>query len=321
MTSPAPGAGESTALSGPDSLIRGEHRHPHLGLGGRRSRTTARHWRRTTLSAAQTAVLVVVAFLFAFPILWMFASAFKRTSSVVRDAFPLSWKSFLPAEPTMANFVTLFTRLHFGRDFLNTLIVSVAQVTLTLIVATFAGYAFGRLQFRGRNVLFAATLLGAFIPVEAMVIPMYGVTKHLGLLSTYPGIFLPFAFSPFAIYLMRQSFKSLPNETFESAKLDGASTLRLFWHVGLPSVRPALASLVLIQFINSWSNFFWPLIAMQDPAKQVAQVSMAGYADNANTPLYGEIFAASALLTLPLVLLALGLQRYYVAGLASSGLK
>ncbi|QXJ23817.1 carbohydrate ABC transporter permease [Actinomadura graeca] len=277
--------------------------------------------RRRTARSAQSVVLSVVAFLFAFPILWMFTSAFKGTKAVVEDAFPLTWKSFVPAHPTMANLARLFTDLHFGRDFVNTLIVSVAQVALTLVVATLAGYAFGRLRFRGRDVLFAATLLGAFVPVEAMVIPMYGVAKHLGLLSTYPGIFLPFAFSPFAIYLMRQSFRSLPDETFEAAKLDGAGILRTFWHVGLPGVIPALASLVLIQFINSWSNFFWPLIAMQDPAKQVAQVTMAGYADNANTPLYGEIFAASTLLTVPLVFLALGLQRYYVAGMASSGLK
>ncbi|WP_243874912.1 carbohydrate ABC transporter permease [Arthrobacter woluwensis] len=169
--------------------------------------------------------------------------------------------------------------------------------------------------------MFVLCLVGAFVPVEAMVIPMYSIAKGLGLMSTYQGIFLPFAFSPFAIYLMRQSFRSLPMATFESAQLDGAGQWKSFWHVGLPGVRPALASLILIQFIGSWSNYFWPLVAMQDPRRQVAQVAVAGYADNANTPLYGEIFAASVLLTVPLVVLALALQKHYVAGLASSGLK
>lgn len=269
----------------------------------------------------RSVVLIVIGVGFAFPIGWMILSAFKSDQSIVTDAFPLSWRSFLPAHPTLGNFSYLFGHLGFGRNYFNTIFVSACQVALTIVVCTLAGYAFGRLQFPGRDLFFGLTLLGAFVPVEAMVVPMYHVTKGLGLLSTYPGIFLPFVFSPFGIYLMRQSFKSLPDATFEASELDGGGVWRTFWHVGLPGVRPAIASLVLIQFIGSWSNYFWPLVAVQDPHKQLAQVAMTGYADNANTPLYGEIFAASALMTVPLVLLALGLQRYYVAGLASSGVK
>lgn len=283
-------------------------------------RRSPQRYRRRRIGP-RSIVLTLVGVVFAFPIGWMILSAFKSNQSIVTDAFPLSWKSFVPAHPTFGNFSYLFGHLGFGRNYLNTIFVSTAQVALTVVVCTLAGYAFGRLRFRGRNALFALTLLGAFIPVEAMVVPMYHVTKSLGLLSTYPGIFLPFVFSPFGIYLMRQSFKSLPDATFEASELDGAGIWRTFWHVGLPGVRPAVASLVLIQFIGSWSNYFWPLVAVQDPHKQLAQVAMTGYADNTNTPLYGEIFAASALMTVPLVLLALGLQRYYVAGLSSSGMK
>lgn len=295
-------------------VVRGERRGVMGAQGGKRKPF------RVTAFLSSCAV-AVVALVFAFPILWMFLSAFKSTRSIVEDAFPLSWKSFVPAHPVLDNFVHLFTQLGFAQNFLNTVIVSVCQVALTVVVATLAGYALSRLNFRGRELVFVLCLVGAFVPVEAMVIPMYSIAKGLGLMSTYQGIFLPFGFSPFAIYLMRQSFRSLPMATFESAQLDGAGQWKSFWHVGLPGVRPALASLILIQFIGSWSNYFWPLVAMQDPRRQVAQVAVAGYADNANTPLYGEIFAASVLLTVPLVVLALALQKHYVAGLASSGLK
>ena len=154
-------------------------------------------------------VVGILGFLFAFPTLWMVLSAFKTSSSFVSDAIPLTWRSFFPSAPTIENFVRIFADLGFGRDLTNTVIVSVCQVGLTLIVATLAGYAFGRLRFRGRNLLFAALMIGAFIPVEALVVPMYAIVRDLGLLSSYAGLFLPFAFSAFAIFLMRQSFAGL----------------------------------------------------------------------------------------------------------------
>lgn len=266
--------------------------------------------------------MVALAVLFGFPLLWMVLSAFKTTHTVVADAYPLTWRSILPARPTLGNFSSLFIDLGFGRTLLNTTIASAGQILGSLGVCTLAGYAFARTRFPGRNMLFGLCMVGAFIPVEATIAPLYSVVKTLGLLSTYPVLFLPFVANPFGIFLMRQSFRDIPDELFDAARVDGAGTRSLFVAVGLPNVRPALATLTLIQFIWSWSNYFWPLIAMQDPNKQVAQVAMAALQTDANNqPMYGDMFAAATLVTIPLVLLSISLQRYFVRGMLSTGLK
>jgi multiple sugar transport system permease protein len=278
---------------------------------------------RTGLRRLLTATgMVALAVLFGFPLIWTVFSAFKSTRSIVSDAYPLSWRSFLPGHITTGNFGNLFGTLDFGRTLLNTTIASVGQITGSLLVCTLAGYAFARIRFRFRGVLFGLCMLGAFIPIEATVVPLYTVVNELGLLSTYAVLYLPFVCNPFGIFLMRQSFRDIPDEIFDAASTDGAGTFMQFFRIALPNVRPALATLVLIQFIWSWSNYFWPLIAMQDPAKQVAQVAMASLQTSANNqPMYGEMFAAATVVTVPLVLLSMSLQRYYVRGMLSAGLK
>jgi ABC-type glycerol-3-phosphate transport system permease component len=266
--------------------------------------------------------MVLLAVLFGFPLLWLVLSGFKTTSSVVADAYPLTWRSVVPSSPTTANFGRLFGELGFGRTLWNTAVVSAGQVLGSLVVCTLAGFAFGRIRFRLRTPLFALCMVGAFVPIEATVVPLYSVAKSLGLLSTYSVLFLPFIGNPFGVFLMRQSFRDIPDELFDAAAVDGASGWRTFWRVALPNVRPALATLALIQFIWSWSNYFWPLVAMQDPKRQVAQVAMAALQTDANNqPMYGEMFAAATVITIPLVLLSIGLQRYYVRGMLTAGLK
>lgn len=269
------------------------------------------------LARAVSALLgLVLTAIFAFPILWMVSSAFKDSHSIVADAFPLSLWSFVPRQPTVQNFAALLGPLSFTSSFLNTLIVAVLQVAAVLFVCACAGYVFGRLHFPHRDRLFALALLAAFVPIEAMVLPLYHIIERFGLLSTFAGVVLPFAASPFGIYLMRQSFRGLPDEMFEAASLDGAGEFRKFISIGLPNVVPALTSLALIQFIGATSFYFWPLIALQEPQMQVAQVVISGYVDNANAPLYGPMFAAATVLTMPVILLSLLLQKYYAAGLA-----
>ncbi|WP_432826260.1 carbohydrate ABC transporter permease [Dactylosporangium sp. CA-092794] len=283
-----------------------------------RSRALARAVRRLPAAAG----MVLLAVLFGFPLLWMMLSAFKTTASVVTDAYPLTWRSVVPSSPTLSNFGRLFGDLGFGRTLWNTAVASAGQIAGSLVVCTLAGYAFARIRFRFRTALFALCMAGAFVPIEATVVPLYSVTKDLGLLSTYPVLFLPFICNPFGVFLMRQSFRDIPDELFDAAAVDGASGARTFWRVALPNVRPALATLALIQFIWSWSNYFWPLVSMQDPKRQVAQVAMAALQTDANNqPMYGEMFAAATVITVPLVLLSIGLQRYYVRGMLTAGLK
>ena len=235
--------------------------------------------------------------------------------------YPLSFWSFFPPQPTLENYVSLFQELNFGRHILNTGIASGGQVLRVGITSTPAGYAFARPRFPGRDLIFGLTLLTAFIPLEVILVPLYQVVSGMGLTSTYPALFLPFAAQPFGIYLMRQSFSQIPTELDDAARVDGAGTWRIFWRVALPNVKPALATLVLIQFIWSWNAYLWPLVIMQDPNKQIVQVMLAGLKSSPNYSLDGPLFAGLTFVTVPLIVMAIVLQRYYVRGLMTSGIR
>ncbi len=264
---------------------------------------------------------LLIGAVFAFPIAWAALSSLKSTPDIIKYRLPLSWATFLPPNPTFSNYVMLFTSLHFGWALVNTLIASAGQVIIAVITSTLAGYAFARLRFPGRDGLFALLLMTSFVPLEVILVPLYNVVAGMGLTSTYPALFLPFACSPFGIYLMRQTFQQLPVELDDAARVDGASTWRIFWRIALSNVKPALATLVLIQFIWSWNAYLWPLVIMQDPAKQIAQVVLAGYQGVPNFPLDGPLFAGVTVVTVPLVVIAIVLQRYYVRGLMTSGIR
>ncbi|GGF27086.1 sn-glycerol-3-phosphate transport system permease protein UgpE [Youhaiella tibetensis] len=271
--------------------------------------------------AGSMILLAAIGIIFVFPIAWAALSSFKSTNDIITGTFPLSWSSFLPLQPTFENYFYLFTELNFQRNLLNTLIAACGQVGIAVVASSLAGYAFARLRFPGSRVVFALLLLTAFIPVEAIIVPLYRIMQWLGLVSTYPALFLPFACNPFGIFLMRQAFRDIPLEMEEAAKIDGAGPLRVFLTIALPNVKPTLATLVLIQFIWSWNAYLWPLVIMQDPNKQIAQVAIANLKSIPNFPMDGPLFAAATAVTIPLVILSIVLQRYYVRGLVTSGMK
>jgi ABC-type glycerol-3-phosphate transport system permease component len=164
-------------------------------------------------------------------------------------------------------------------------------------------------------------MLTAFVPFDVIVVPLYVVMRSLNLVSTYPALFLPFIFSPFGIFLMRQAFMEIPRELDESARIEGASLLQVFWHIILPNAKPAIVTLALVEFMWAWNSYLWPLVIMQDPNKQVVQVTIAKFRTVANFPLFGELFAAATAATIPVLILFFLLQRYYVRGMLMSGMK
>lgn len=290
--------------------------------GGTKAAATPRRetiWTSRTVFGVLT--LLVLTVIFAFPIVWSALSSLKSTNDVVKFRYPLTIWTFLPPFPTFENYVALFTQLNFGRTLFNTIVASGGQVVIAVLTSTLAGYAFARLRFPLRNTIFVILLLTSFVPLEVILVPLYEVVRGMGLVSTYPALFLPFACSPFGIFLMRQAFQSIPVELDDAARVDGASTLKIFWRIALPNVKPALATLVLIQFIWSWNAYLWPLVIIQDPNMQIAQVAISGFRSVPNFPLDGPLFAGITVVTIPLVALAIILQRYYVRGLMSSGIR
>ncbi|NIK58602.1 carbohydrate ABC transporter permease [Kribbella shirazensis] len=266
-------------------------------------------------------VLLAVTVVFFFPYLWMLASSLKPTADVFKYGFPLSWKTFLPPHPTLENYATIFSEFGFGRNLLNSLIVVVCQVVLTLVVCAGAGFVFGRFRFRGSRVLFGLVMVASFIPFEVVMVPMYVVTRELRLTDTYAGLFLPWVANAIGIFLIRQSVQEVPRSLDEAAAIDGASTWRTFVQIILPNLRPALLTVGLISAVAGWNQFLWPLIAVQDPDKQVVQVAIATFTDPGQLPTWGELFAAASVAALPLLIIFLFLQRYYIRGVVTSGMK
>jgi ABC-type glycerol-3-phosphate transport system permease component len=259
---------------------------------------------------------------FAFPLLWMVASSFKSSSDIFRYSTPLSLWTFIPPEHTLISYQTVFGDSYdFQWNMVNSLIAAVGQVIGSTVVCSLAAFVFARIQFRGRDQLFALVLLTAFIPLEVTIVPLYVVMRALNLTTSHVVLFLPFIFSPFGVFLLRQAFLDIPRD-FDEALIDGASWFRIYRHITMPLAVPALVTQALIQFIWSWNNFLWPLVVMDDPNKKVAQVAIAAFSEaGSNRPLWGEAFASSVAATLPVLIIFFFLQRYYVRGVVMSGLK
>jgi ABC-type glycerol-3-phosphate transport system permease component len=266
-------------------------------------------------------ILLTVLAVFALPYLWMVSSGFKYQTAIFKDMAPVSWTTFLPIGAVMDNFEQLFTEKGVGRALANSLLVAAIDVVGALIVCTLAAYALTRIRFRGRGVIFALILATFMLPVEAMVVPLYRVVSGLGIQDTLWAVALPGVASVFGLFLLRQTFEQIPTELDEAARIDGAGHIRVFWSVILPNVRTALATLILIKFLFSWNAFLWPLVAIQTHENQVIQVAVAHSAAPDYLPNWGLTFAGAAVATVPLVILFLFLQRYFVRGLATTGMK
>jgi len=272
--------------------------------------------RRLGLAIAVLAIVLV----FIGPYEWLVASAFKPYADIFSTVYPLSLWTFVPHRPTLANFTGVFRDQAFGRYAFNSLVVAGAQVVGTVLLSALAAFALTRVRFPGRRLLFAGVLVLLVIPFDAIVIPLFTTVRTLHLQDTYWGFFVPWIFSPFGIFFLKQVFEEIPTELDEAAIMDGASPLRVLMHVVIPNVLPGLVTLALFTFLFAWDAFFWPLVVMSDDTKQVITVFIAKQTTS-QTQFWGNLFAASAVATIPVIALFLWLQRYYIRGITTTGLK
>ncbi|MFV0246102.1 MAG: carbohydrate ABC transporter permease [Qingshengfaniella sp.] len=265
-------------------------------------------------------LLVILACFFA-PFLWVVSNSFKPQLGIFSDVTPISWRTFLPLEPVLENYRSLFARTNILRALLNTALVSAGQVALTLILCSLAAYALTRITFRGSNVIFVMILLTFLLPVEALLVPLYQVVSGLGLNNTLLGVMIPWIASPFGMFLLKQSFEELPKDLEDAARIDGAGHVRTFVSVILPNVKVPLLTLGLVTFLFSWNSFLWPLVIAQRPDMQLIQVAIAQQGSPTQLPNWGETFAGATVATLPLIVLFLLLQKYFTQGMTMSGIK
>jgi len=250
------------------------------------------------------------------PFLWMLLSSFKPEAEI-RQVPPTWW----PEAPTLGNYRELFSRLDFPRYFLNSTLVA-ALVTLgNLVFCSAVGYALAKLRFPGRRGLFVVVLGMLMVPAMVTFVPQFVLVSNLGLTNTYAGLVLPFLAGPFGVFLMRQYLLSVPDDLIEAARVDGAGEFRIFWQVVLPLCGPALATLGILTFLASWNNFLWPLVVATTEDKYTLPVALALYSVGQNRTDFGLLLAGAVVVVLPVLVVFLVLQRQFLRGIATTGLK
>lgn len=250
-----------------------------------------------------------------FPLLWMIAVSLMAPGEASSAPPPL-----VPAEPTIAGYRELFTRADIARNLLNSLGLALAATVLSLAFNVAAGYAFAKLRFAGRELLWRLLLGLMLIPTQVAMIPLFLMLKEAGLVNSYAGVLVPSLASVFGIFLVRQYALSIPDELLEAARVDGASELRIFRSIVLPVLRPILVTLAIFAFLGSWNDFLWPLIVLTDDAKQTLPVALASLGrEHAGD---SELMMAGAVVTIvPVLVVFLALQRYYIQGLLAGSVK
>ena len=266
-------------------------------------------------TVALHAALVVFGALSLLPLLWMLSASFMVQGEAT--TFP---PALLPRNPTLVHYRDLFGRLDLGRYAMNSALVATVTTVGALAINASAGYAFAKLRFRGRDATFRAMAAGLAIPVQVAMLPLFLLIKSLGLVNNYGGVIIPGLSSIFGIFLVRQYALAIPDDLLDAARIDGASEFRVFRSIVLPTIQPVLATLALWTFLATWNDFMWPLIVLSDDQKYTLPVALAGLVGEHAQDV--ELMMAGAVITvLPVLILFLMLQRYYVEGVTEGSVK
>jgi len=271
--------------------------------------------KRPLATFAVNGALLLVALVVVFPLAWMTSVSFMQPGEA--SAFP---PPLLPAHATFANYRELFEHAGMGRYLFNSLFLAVAVTLISLAFNLSAGYAFAKLEFRGRERLFQAVLGALLIPAQVGMIPLFLMMKWLHLVNTYGGVIVPCLATAFGIFLVRQYARSIPNDLIEAARIDGAGEWHIFVRIVLPLLKPVIVTLAIFSFLATWNDFMWPLIVLSDQDWMTAPVAIAALSrehvqDN-------ELMMAGSVVTiLPVLLLFLVLQRHYIQGLLLGSVK
>lgn len=271
--------------------------------------------KRSLEAIAVNATLWLGAILTALPLLWMLSASFMASGE--SQSLPPRW---LPGHATGQQYAALFERLNLARYFANSLMIAASITLVSVLVNSMAGYALAKLRFAGRDRLFRLLLTGLVIPAQVAMIPLFLLLKQLGLINSYWAVILPASASIFGIFLIRQYALSIPDALLDAARIDGAGEARIYFTIVLPLIRPILVTLGVFTFMVSWNDFMWPLIALVDNDLHTLPVALAVLSGEhvQDTEL---MMAGSVVTIVPVLVLFLLVQRYYVAGITAGSLK
>ena len=261
--------------------------------------------------------LILMGVIVLFPFYWMIISSLKTLTE-----YRLSVPTFFPTKIMFSNYADAFTTASLGRLFLNTLYVGIVSTILSLIITILSAFAFARLEFKGKNILFAGLLGTMMIPGELFTITNYSTVTNLGWINTYTVLIVPFLVSVFYIYLLRQNFLQIPNELYLAAKVDGTSDFKYLCKVMIPLSLPTLISITILKMMGAWNSYIWPRLVANDAAHRMVTNGLRNaFKDTTGDVNYPVQMAAVALVSAPLFLVFIFLRKYIMKGVSRSGIK
>ena len=283
---------------------------PDSGPDSRRPR------RRISARAVTYIVLGIGLLAWLVPFVWMALGSVKTQAEILQK--PPTW---WPENPTWENFAQWFGPLDFGTFFTNSIVVAVVTVLGNIVFCSMVGYALAKLDFPGKNVLFTLVMVTLMVPGVVTFVPLFVMVSKLGLVNTYAALILPFITAPIGVFLMRQFILGIPDALLEAARIDGAGEFRIFSRIVMPLCGPPLATLGILTFLASWNNFLWPLVAAQSESLYTLPVALSLYSTGQNATNYGILLAGAVLVITPVLALFIVLQRHFIRGVATAGLK
>ncbi|MDR1771161.1 MAG: carbohydrate ABC transporter permease [Hungatella sp.] len=249
------------------------------------------------------------------PFVWMLSASLKLDKDVF--IFPIKW---IPENPRWQNYLDIWTKIPLMTFVLNTVKITLIVTFLQLLTSSFAAYAFAKLKFKYRNILFMAYIVTIAVPWQVYMVPQFMMMRKFGLNDSHLSIIFLQAFSAFGVFMMRQFYQGIPDELCEAARIDGMSEYQIYGKIMLPLSKPALSTLTIFTFVSTWNDFLGPLIYLKTEGKKTLQLGLKMFISQYSSE-YGLIMAASVLSLIPVLIVFLSLQKYFVEGIAATGVK
>lgn len=260
-------------------------------------------------------ILIGMSCIMLIPFIWMISSSLKLDKDVF--TFPIQW---IPQNPRWENYIDIWKRIPLTSFVLNTFKITFFVTILQLFTSSFAAYAFAKLHFKGKNVLFLSYIATIAMPWQVYMVPQFMLVRQMGLDNSHAGLILLQAFSAFGVFMMKQFYQGIPDELCEAARVDGMNEYRIYYKIMLPLSKPALATLTIFTFVNTWNDFLAPMIYLRDTELKTIQIGIRMFITQYGSE-YGLIMAASVLSLIPVFIVFLSMQKYFVEGIATSGIK
>lgn len=261
------------------------------------------------------AALLLIMVLMLIPFVWMLSASLKLDKDVF--TFPIQW---IPGNPRWKNYQDIWTKIPLARFVTNTVKLTLIVTFLQLLTSSFASYAFAKLEFKNKNVLFLAYIATIAVPWQVYMVPQFMMMRSFGLNDSHLAIIFLQAFSAFGVFMMRQFYQGIPDELCEAARIDGMSEYKIYGKIMLPLSKPALSTLTIFTFVNTWNDFLGPMIYLKTQSKKTLQIGLRMFISQYSSE-YGLIMAGSVISLIPVLIIFLSLQKYFVEGIASTGIK